>query len=185
MSTERKLTIAVDCDDVLVQTAKVIIDGYNKMFKANVPLEAFYGPIEAWQCGPGEKAVRRVDDVLRSGVTDKVAPDAEAVKAIEYLVRNKGHMVHLVTGRQTYMAHSTQWLVDNYFPGLFSSVEHTNYYAASDSAARRRSKGVRYAGRLARIYLLTIISNTVKWCLRLAWRMLFCLVIIRGINAKH
>lgn len=135
-----KLVIAVDCDDVLVPTAEVIVREYNALYGTTVKLEAFYDDSDNWQTSSQEEAVRRVDKILKAGRTDDISPTPEVVESIKQLVK-RGHELHLVTGRQDYMEPATRRLLSNYFPDMFKTIEHTNYYAASDSAAIRRTKG--------------------------------------------
>ncbi len=135
-----KLVIAVDCDDVLVPTAEAIVREYNILYDTTVKLDAFYDDNDTWQAPSMEEAIRRVDKVLKAGMTDDILPIPEAVESITQLVK-RGHELHLVTGRQDYMEPATRRLLSSYFPDMFRTIEHTNYYAASGSVAKRRTKG--------------------------------------------
>lgn len=136
----RELVIAVDCDDVLVPTAEVILREYNSRYSTDVSLDAFYEANHTWGAVSREEAIQRVDVLLKAGITDEIAPDPSTVAAISHLSPS-GHELHLVTGRQSYLEPATHRLLDGHFPGIFTSVEHTNYIAASDSVAHRRTKG--------------------------------------------
>jgi len=57
--TQRRLIIAVDCDDVLVPTARHIIDDYNERFGTQVGFEHFYDMTDATLDVGVLKAVKR------------------------------------------------------------------------------------------------------------------------------
>lgn len=135
----RRLVLAFDCDDVLVRTSNIIVEKYNRLYGTSVELDAFYRKGDTWQAESNDEAIRRVDAILRGGTIDEIIPDMEAVSALNHL--STAHELHLVTGRQDYMEPATLRLLDTYFPGCFTSVEHTNYITVADSGYRRRSKG--------------------------------------------
>lgn len=135
----KRLVLAFDCDDVLVQTSGVIVEKYNELYGTSVALDAYYRKGDTWQSNSHDEALLRLDGILRDGVIDEIAPDIEVVRAIEQLATI--HELHLVTGRQEYMEPATIRLLDAYFPGCFTSVEHTNYVVVANSTYRRRSKG--------------------------------------------
>lgn len=135
----RRLVLAFDCDDVLVRTSNIIVEKYNRLYGTSVELDAFYRRGDTWQAESNDEAIRRVDAILRAGTIDEIIPDMEAVRALNHL--STAHELHLVTGRQDYMEPATLRLLDTYFPGCFTGVEHTNYITVADSGYRRRSKG--------------------------------------------
>lgn len=137
----KRLIIAIDCDDVLVNTSSRIIDRYNQKYGTNVTLECdAYNEESDWQADSHETAIRRVDTILRDEqlLRDSV-PLPGAVDAIRRLAEH--HELHVVTGRQPYMEKETIQLLTRWFEGCFQSLEMTNYGAASDSVTLRRSKG--------------------------------------------
>ncbi len=101
----KKLVIAIDCDDVLVPSAQLIVDTYNNTYDTTVTLNDFYNADSGWQAGGRDEAIRRVDAILRSGATDDITPDPETIDAIKQLASQ--HELHLVTGRQSYMEPAT------------------------------------------------------------------------------
>ncbi len=135
----KKLVIAIDCDDVLVPSAQLIVDTYNNTYDTTVTLNDFYNADSGWQAGGRDEAIRRVDAILRSGATDDITPDPETIDAIKQLASQ--HELHLVTGRQSYMEPATVKLTHTHFPGCFTSIEYTNYFKAADSTAWQRTKG--------------------------------------------
>ena len=135
----RKLVLAFDCDDVLVQTSHALLDAYNEAFGTEVPYEGFYSD-SLWGAPSADIAMRRVDDMLRSGVMADIVPDAATVAAVKR-VAAMGHELHVVTGRQSYQEQETINLLDTYYPGIFHTIEHTNMYASGENLHLRRSKG--------------------------------------------
>lgn len=138
MAKER-LVWAIDCDDVIVPTAEVIINAYNERYGTNVALSALYDNADSWGAPSPDHAVRRVGDLLREGITADVAPTKETIDALTYLASMDE--LHLVTGRQTYLEETTHRMLDEYLPGVFQTVEHTNYYAEEGSGLVTRTKG--------------------------------------------
>jgi len=141
--TQRRLIIAVDCDDVLVPTARHIIDDYNERFGTQVGFEHFYDMTDAtldiWGAESREEAVERVADFLHSDKHSKITPDSEAVLAIKKLAAE--HELHLVSGRVDALKPVTERMLYTYFPDCFQTIEHTNFIAPKDTKLVRRSKG--------------------------------------------
>lgn len=137
--TNGQLVWAIDCDDVIVPTAQVIVDAYNAKYQANVTLDAFYNNDDTWGALSKDEAIRRVGDLLREGLTDETAPSRETIEALQHLASMDE--LHLVTGRQTYREPATFAMLKKYLPGVFRTVEHTNYYLESNSVLKTRSKG--------------------------------------------
>ncbi len=135
----RKLVLAFDCDDVLVPTSHALLDAYNESFGTEVPYEGFYSDY-LWGAPSAEIAMRRVDDMLRSGVMADIVPTAATVAAVRRIAA-MGHELHVVTGRQSYQEPETISLLDTYYPGIFRTIEHTNMYASGENLHLRRSKG--------------------------------------------
>ena len=135
----RKLTIAIDCDDVIVPTSSVLLNAYNRRHGTRIGLESFYSD-SLWGADTPEEGTWRVDQLLQEGVTAKVLPTPEAVEYIHRLSKD-GHELHVVTGRQNYQEAETHRLLAEHFPGVFASVEHTNMYASGHAVALKRSKG--------------------------------------------
>lgn len=138
MARER-LVWAIDCDDVIVNTAPVLIGAYNEQYGTDVSLSAFYDRESTWGASSHAEAIKRVDALLRGGITDNLAPDQETVDVLRYLASKDE--LHMVTGRQSFLEPATHRMLDEHLPGIFTSVEHTNYYSAADSQVVSRTKG--------------------------------------------
>ncbi|MFZ2544492.1 MAG: hypothetical protein WAW80_00775 [Candidatus Saccharimonadales bacterium] len=135
---ERRLVIAIDCDDVMVPTAYKTLNHYGEKYGHAVDPAAFYeGTAEDWGVTELKEASKRIENYFRSNDFRDFAkvPFPEAVVAIPALARV--HELHLVTGRADFMEQTTQEMVDEYFPECFQSVVHTNFF----KDRFRRTKG--------------------------------------------
>jgi len=138
--TER-LTVAIDCDDVLIPTAPAIVDNYNTRFGTKLDLSDLYKPasLERWGTDDHDEAIERVNEFLRSEDHARIAPYVDAVTAIRGLA--EVHDLHIITGRASFLEAVTLHMAETYFPGCFKSIEHTNYITASTDTALKRTKG--------------------------------------------
>ncbi len=133
----RRLVIAVDCDDVLVPTLKRTVAFYNREYGTNIQLKDFYTPVsmETWGTDKQQEVTNRVNKFIQSAEFAETKPPENTIKSVEKLATM--HELHLVTGRASELEPVTVAMLDRYFPGCFTSIEHTNYFHQSKS----RSKG--------------------------------------------
>jgi 5'(3')-deoxyribonucleotidase len=138
------LVIAIDCDDVLTDTLPKVVHDYNERYGTNVELQHMYREFDEVLAPFGvqnvQEAIQRLHSIYRQkGYYEALQPVAGAVEAIKKLA-NK-HELHVVTGRQSFLEAATKHTLDTYFPGAFTSVEHTNYYKDdTETHAVTRSK---------------------------------------------
>lgn len=133
MANERRLIIAIDCDDVLIPTAPRVIAAYNEKYGTTLGLESFYGQDpDPWGVKEMKDASQRVGEIL---LADEIIPDNDTVEVIHDFASR--HELHLVTGRSQILEQLTLSMISTYFPGCFQSIELTNFY----DEAHRRSKG--------------------------------------------
>lgn len=136
MASERRLIIAIDCDDVLVPTAPAVISAYNEKYSTALGLEDFYGQDPArWGVKDLRHVSDRVGEFLQSDEHAKIIPDDYTVEVVQDLASR--HELHLVTGRGQILEQLTLKMITKYFPGCFKSIELTNFY----DETHRRSKG--------------------------------------------
>lgn len=131
----KRLVIAIDCDDVLVETMPLVARLYNDAYGTSLTLANFYqeDPVP-WGVEDIKVASARFHTLLKSN-TDKLAPDKSTIHSIQRLSRQ--HELHLITGRSRDLEKSTFELVEKYFEGCFTSIELTNMF----DETRRRTKG--------------------------------------------
>lgn len=142
-SSQKRLVIAIDCDDVLITTARHILDYYNERFGTQVGFEHFYdtsdSSLDIWGVASRDEAIQRVAQFLHSDKHAEIAPDPEVILAIKSLARQ--HELHLVSGRLDSLRPVTERMLQDYFPGCFKTIEHTNFIAPLGTDIIRRSKG--------------------------------------------
>jgi 5'(3')-deoxyribonucleotidase len=123
----KKLIIAIDCDDVIVPTAPMIIEHYNKTYGTTIELKDFYSnDLRVWDTKDNTAAKDRVDLYLESDEYQNTKPFVEAIEAIRKL--GEHHELHLVTGRADFLSVATEKMLSEHFPGLFASLEFTNFF---------------------------------------------------------
>jgi uncharacterized HAD superfamily protein len=121
---QKKLVIAVDVDDVMIETSSLLIAYYNKTYGTNVGLENMY-PNDLHPWGVSDKAawVTRVETYLATEEFRSVPPSRETVEALECLARS--NELHAVTGRSTALELVTNDVVSTRFRNIFQSVVFT------------------------------------------------------------
>lgn len=116
------LVLAVDCDDVLLASQEEILRQYNLRWKTNVLLEnAYAAGNEAWQADPATIA-ERIYDIQLSKEYGKLAPFPDAVEVCYRLAER--YELHMVTARPDRIMPVTTAMLEQYFNGVFSKIEH-------------------------------------------------------------
>jgi 5'(3')-deoxyribonucleotidase len=135
MTKPPQRVIAVDCDDVLVDTTPNVIAYYNKTYGAHLELKDMYShDLAVWQVDSDEEAIIRIEKYLKTREYQRIAPFQETIASIKKL--SQKHELHVVTGRSEFLSIATQTMLDTYFPGIFASIEFTGMFGE-----RVRSKG--------------------------------------------
>ena len=79
----KKLIIAVDCDDVLVPTASMLIAYYNRTYGTQIELKDFYSNnLDVWGVKDDITARNRVDAYHETDEYQNAKPFAEAIEAM-------------------------------------------------------------------------------------------------------
>ncbi len=127
----RRLIIAIDCDDVLIETTEYIVDIYNQQYGTSVALDKSHDQNnEQWQVPDGELLIQRFNEIQSTEEYARLMPMPEALRVVKQLARD--HELHLVTARDGSIEAITEAMLDEYLPGCFTSMEHVG---------RDRSKG--------------------------------------------
>ena len=137
----RRLIIAVDCDDVLVDTAHDLLQFYNEKYGTQLDETNFYptsADVSIFDASTREEVIERFSERFMMPEYHKIAPSRAAVEAIRRLAAV--HELHLITGRSVVMEKATTSMVEAYFSGCFKTIEHTNYIT-TDKEAKKRTKG--------------------------------------------
>jgi uncharacterized HAD superfamily protein len=131
----KKLTIAVDCDDVLVDTMPMIARLYNDAYGTSLTLADFYQEdARPWGVADIKVASARFHELLKAD-HDQLVPAQSTIDAVRRL--SERHELHLISGRNHDLEPHTRNLIKTYFDGCFATIELTSMYDDS----RRRTKG--------------------------------------------
>jgi 5'(3')-deoxyribonucleotidase len=133
-----KEVVAVDLDDVVVETAQNVIDYYNRTYGTNVTMESYYDPDYArvWSTSDTETAVRRVNSYMETEEYHSLLPVEEAVSTLRGL--DEKYELHIVTGRPDFVEEATLRWIRQHFPDLYETVVFTNFF---DVGGKKRHKG--------------------------------------------
>lgn len=136
----KRLVIAVDCDDVLIDTTVKLVEVYNERHGTQVKLsEAFMSNNLDWGA-PYDEVFLRFVDIYKSDSFRGVKPSSEAIEASERLA--KDHELHLVTARSRHMEPVTKKMLEDYFPGMFATVSHVEERGNKGSVCQSLGAGV-------------------------------------------
>lgn len=125
------MIIAIDCDDVLIETTEYIVDVYNQQYDTSVALDKSHDQNnEQWRVPDGTLLIQRFNEIQSTEAYARLVPMPEALRVVKQLARD--HELHLVTARDGSIEAITEAMLDEYLPGCFTSMEHVG---------RDRSKG--------------------------------------------
>jgi 5'(3')-deoxyribonucleotidase len=123
----KKLIIAIDCDDVLVPTASLILDHYNRTYSTSIALKDFYSKdLSVWGVSDVATAIERVEAYTKTEEYQHTKPFEDSIEPIREL--SNYHELHLVTGRADFLTVATTNMLTEHFPDLFTSLEFTNFF---------------------------------------------------------
>lgn len=119
--------VAVDMDDVVVETAAHIIQHVNTTYGVSMTIDRFYTrEPEAWGAPDIETAVRRVNSFLETEEYFMSTPIQESITALRSI--KKIHDLYIVTGRPDFTELATRKWLKSHMPDLFEDVVFTNYF---------------------------------------------------------
>lgn len=119
----KRLIIAIDCDDVLVPTTEYLVTQYNKLYKAQVQLrDAHLDNNPEWVAVGKQKVLERLHSIQLSKGFQALSPFADAVEVVNALAQE--HELHLLTARSLEVADTTNKMIERYFKGCFTGVQH-------------------------------------------------------------
>ena len=133
LDSGNRLVIAIDCDEVIVETVGPILRHYNKQYGADLPAplepKHYYNgtPYDWGVANDPQEGARRVEAYTQSDEFAALVPEETAVAAIRRLAAQ--HSIHIVTGRrEDQLATITQQMVDTYLPGCIDGIHYTSYF---------------------------------------------------------
>lgn len=117
-----RLVIAIDCDDVLLPSQEHILGQYNMRWSTNVLLEGAYDANnDAWKADAATIA-ERIYEIQQSKEYGEIVPFSDAIEVCHRLAAE--HELHLVTARPNKIMPVTTTMLERYFDGIFTEVEH-------------------------------------------------------------
>ncbi len=130
-----KLKIAIDCDDVLIDTTEFLVTEYNRIYNTKVKLEqAFEKNNPDWQIDRSELQARFLN-IQSSANFAKLAPRSDAVEVINRL--GIDHELHLVTARDSAVELVTLQMLDKYFANCFHQLHHLGRKVSKGGVCRQ------------------------------------------------
>lgn len=131
------MKIAIDIDDVLVDTVGYFAQYYNENYGANLTRSDFFSN-EWWTVLniKKEEAIKLYFDYSRSPLHKNTKPMPEAVAGVKDLSKN--HTLIAVTGRPEHIMQETEEWIAKFFPGCFQGVYSTNFHVF---VGGKKSKG--------------------------------------------
>lgn len=123
----KKRVIAVDFDDVVVETGPLIVKHYNETYGTKVPLTALYSQdVSLWGADSLQTVLRRIDAFEMS--EDYLTQTR--LLSNPYTLRSlaRSHELHIVTGRPSHMQTVTASAIRLYVPDIFHEVHYTGIF---------------------------------------------------------
>ena len=132
----RRLVIAVDCDDVLVQTTPFFVNAYNETYGTSVPLaDARDGSSPAWGGLADEVIIERWGRLVQTEGYKNLQPDPLEALVLHELAKH--HELHLVTARKENERQFTQEMLDRELAGVFTSMEFVGWGGSKGEVCKR------------------------------------------------
>jgi 5'(3')-deoxyribonucleotidase len=119
--------IAIDCDDVVVETAQCIVDYYNKTYGTKLAFGDIYTKdLQRLNVPDIATAIGRMEVYLESEDCRLLSPSGEAIAVMKRLARR--YKLHIVTGRSSRIEAATRDMLQRHLPGILTSVTFTNFF---------------------------------------------------------
>lgn len=130
----RRLVVAVDCDDVLVQTTLLLVNAYNQKYGTSVLLEEAYSQsFEKWGAQEDEVSERFASLMETEGYR-LLGIDLSDIETLRRLA--KFHELHLVTARREHEKELTYAMIERDIPGVFTSMEFVGWTGSKGEVCR-------------------------------------------------
>ena len=118
----KRLVIAVDCDDVLIETVEKLVEEYNRRYNTDVKIEnAFVRNNPDWGAERNE-VFARFRTIFTSKEFEAITPRPDAVEVVQRLAMY--HELHLVTARFLELELVTLRMLNTYFKDCFTEMNH-------------------------------------------------------------
>ena len=135
-----RLVISIDCDDVLLPSTEKIVDMYNKQYGTDVSLAGSQDPHNPeWRARP-EEIGERIYDIQLTSEYAETPPFEDAIEVCRRL--SNDHELHMVTARPGRVMPVTIDMLEKYFKGVFTEIEHVGRSGSKGDVCRRLKSDV-------------------------------------------
>jgi len=133
------MIVGVDLDEVLANFVPCLLNFHNKKYGTDLTREQVH-TYDLWKVWGGtiEEAIRKVREFYQSDEFRQILPVNGSQEGIDVL-REKNELV-VITSRPHDIKEETRAWLDQYFPGKFLQVYHTNDWAPAGSGKRKTEK---------------------------------------------
>ena len=128
-----KPVIALDIDDVLVDSVTGIFDDYNEKYGTALTKEHYYSKdIEVLGVSDYKVAAERFEKYLASDAYASLVPISDAIRAIRRLSGQYAFVA--VTSRPMFVESMTRRWIKEHFEGMIQDVVFTHFVMAADTS---------------------------------------------------
>lgn len=122
------MRIGIDLDEIVADTMTAIINFHNETYKTSLKRDSFHSYYfwEIWGENK-DKATEKMYEFYKTEHFSGISPVAGSLSAINKL-KERGHDLFIVTGRQNEIIRQTEEWIEKYFPKVFSDIRFTNSY---------------------------------------------------------
>ena len=166
----KRLLIATDLDDVLVDLVTPFTDFYNKKHLTRITKKDFvnydFSQVLSVESQEGE---RRVVSFLKSSQFEEIQPFSDAVD-ITKILKRQGHKLVVITSRRPFnQGYTREWL-QHYFKGIFSGIyfSHNHFVGGTE-----KTKGDICEERGVDLFIDDILEYCVQVNQKGIWSFLF------------
>lgn len=131
----KRLTVAVDCDDVLIESAVPMVQYYNQRYGTNLALGEYYESHDKadWGTDDQYEIGRRLNSYLDTPEHMQLGPVQETIEVLQRL--RYEFDLHIVTGRPSHAQAATLAWLEHHLPDVFQKVVFVDIFTGG------RSKG--------------------------------------------
>ena len=126
----KRLVIAIDCDDVLIHTTEFVANIYNQLYGTHVALRSAHDSRNPEWAADRDTVLSRIAEIQHMPEYGAIKPDTNTIKVVERL--SGKHELHMVTARHDEVLDVTETMIDMYFAGAFTSINHTGDSSKGD-----------------------------------------------------
>lgn len=130
-----RLVIAIDCDDVLVQTKEYFVRTYNALHGTHVTLEDTRNLNREIWAADEKEILRRWAALTETDDYKLLKPGPEVVAILKELAAD--HELHLITARKEEERAFTQEMLDHELKGVFTSMEFVGWKGSKGQVCKR------------------------------------------------